>query len=149
MSRPRPPLEYWETASVFAVCEEEKPEPEKIRPAYELIPMGEFTLVFYCPCVQCTGIWSAEHPNNVDNPYFVQRTASGTIPTAGRTIATDTRIIPFGTQVVINGQIFVAEDIGSAIDGNILDVFVYCHFEALQLGRQRAEIYVKVWNDEP
>ena len=115
------------------------PEP---MPLYELVSLGEFTLTAYCPCVLCTEIWSAEHPSRIGTD-FVQKTASGTIPTQGRTIAVDTGVIPFSTIVVINGQEYVAEDRGGAIKNNRIDVFFDSHQEALTFGRQTAEVFIK------
>lgn len=108
----------------------------------EPIPIGEFTLTAYCPCVKCCEIWSAEHPSNIGTG-FVQKTASGTIPTAGRTIAADTSVIPFDTIVLINGSEYTVEDRGGAIKGNRIDIFFNTHSEALQFGRQKAEVFIK------
>ena len=123
-----PPEQYFETLSI------EEPT--------DFISLGEFTLTAYCPCVICCEIWSAEHPSRIGTD-FIQRTASGTIPTAGRTIATDTSVIPFGTIVLINGHEYIAEDRGGAIVGNIIDIFFDCHQEALTFGRQTAEVFIK------
>lgn len=70
----------------------EAPEPitETAAPEPELIELGEFKTTAYCTCVKCCGIWSAEHPSRVGTDY-VQRTKSGTIPTADRTVSVDPR----------------------------------------------------------
>lgn len=104
--------------------------------------LGTFTLTAYCPCVMCCGEWSAEHPSHSGTDY-VQKTTSGTIPTAGRTIGVDPRIIPLGTTVVINGHEYIAEDCGGAIKGQRIDVFCSNHAEALAFGRQTAEVFIK------
>jgi len=114
----------------------------------ELISLGIFRVTAYCPCVICCEIWSAEHPLRIGTD-FVQHTASGTIPQAGRTIATDTNIIPFGTIVVISGHEFVAEDRGGAIRGNRIDIFFDCHQEALNFGVQHLEVYIKNERSNP
>ena len=103
--------------------------------------LGYFEITHYCLCIICCGIYSYQHPRNQWDG-FVQRTASGTVPEQGRTIATDTNVIPFGTEVVIDGHIFIAEDRGSAVTGNIIDKFVECHEEARRLGRRRN---VPIW----
>ena len=118
------------------------PEPASIETEPELESLGEFTLTAYCPCVKCCGEWSAEHPSRVGTDY-IQKTASGTIPTAGRTIGVDPTVIPFGTVVVINGHEYVAEDRGGAINGNKIDIFFEDHDEALEFGRQTAEVFIK------
>ncbi len=52
----------------------------------------------------------------------------------GRTIAVDPSVIPYGTQVIINGHIFTAEDCGGAIKGNRIDIYVSDHDRANALG---------------
>ena len=127
-----------EFIAIHTATEFDKPEPE---PTYEIIELGVFTLTAYCPCVICCEIWSAEHPSRIGTD-FVQKTASGTIPTEGRTIAADINVIPFGTTVIINGHEYVVEDIGGAIQGNRIDVFFYCHDEAWLFGVQEAEVFM-------
>ena len=105
-------------------------------------PLGAFRLTFYCPCAICCGIWSAQHPSRIGTD-FVQRSASGTILTEGRTIAVDTSVIPHGTYVYISRFGWrIAEDTGSAIVGNIIDIFKNCHQTALIYGVQRAYVYI-------
>ncbi len=91
--------------------------------------LGTFRITHYCSCYYCCGGWG-------------NATASGAIPTVGRTIAVDTSIIPFGTRVVINGNVYVAEDTGGAIKGNKIDIFVSDHATALRLGVYYAEVYL-------
>lgn len=93
--------------------------------------LGKYVITAYCTCRICCGVYSG---NN--------RTASGTVPTTNRTIAVDTSVIPFGTKVVINGQVYVAEDRGGAIKGKRIDMFFYTHKEALRWGRRTMEVYL-------
>lgn len=93
--------------------------------------LGTFGITAYCTCRICCGVYSGGN-----------RTASGTVPTANRTIAVDTNVIPFGTKVVINGQVYVAEDRGGAIKGNRIDMFFMTHQEALNWGRRTMEVYL-------
>ena len=60
--------------------------------------LGTFTLTAYCNCAQCCGT-----AGNL--------TASGTVPTAGRTVAMAG--VPFGTQLLINGNVYTVEDLGT------------------------------------
>lgn len=116
---------------------------EKVVAAEPVIQsLGEFTLTAYCTCVRCCEVWSEQHPSKQGTGY-IQKTASGTIPTAGKTIATDTNTIPFGTAVIINGHEYIAEDRGGAIKGNRIDIFFDSHEEALVFGRQKSEIFIK------
>lgn len=94
--------------------------------------MGEFLLTGYCACPICCGAWS-----NIENPI----TASGEIAAAGRTIAADTSMFAFGTRLLINGQVYVVEDRGSAIKGNHIDIFFSTHEEALEWGKRYSDVY--------
>ena len=89
----------------------------------ETVSLGEFEITHYCTCPKCCGKWS----DGI--------TASGTVATENRTIATDPNVIPTGTEVLIDGQVFIAEDTGSAITGNRIDIFVASHDEAINRGR--------------
>lgn len=90
--------------------------------------LGQFKITAYCNCSKCCGKWAG-------GP-----TASGTMPTAGRTIAVDPKVIPLGTKVIINGHIYVAEDTGGAIKGNKIDMFFASHAEALAWGVKYKEV---------
>ena len=87
------------------------------------------TLTAYCPCVKCCG-----KSDGI--------TASGTQATAGRTVAVDTRLIPYGTEISIDGNIYVAEDCGGKVKGYTIDVFFDSHEEALNFGRQTKTVKI-------
>ena len=108
----------------------------------ELIELGEFKTTAYCTCVKCCGIWSAEHPSRVGTDY-VQRTKSGTIPTADRTVSVDPDVIPLGTVLIIDGHEYIAEDTGSAVKGNVIDIYFDSHELAVEYGVQMKTIYIK------
>ncbi|MDO5156162.1 MAG: 3D domain-containing protein [Eubacteriales bacterium] len=93
--------------------------------------LGKYVITAYCTCKICCGVYSGGN-----------RTASGTVPTTNRTLAVDTNVIPFGTRLVINGQVYVAEDRGGAIKGKRIDMFFYTHKEALQWGRRTMEVFL-------
>lgn len=74
---------------------------------------------------------SAEHPQ-----YGI--TASGARVTEGRTIAVDPKVVPMGWWVYIEGIGFRrAEDTGSAIKGNIVDVYFDSLSNAQRFGTKR------------
>jgi len=90
----------------------------------------------YCPCTKCCGA----------NAQGV--TASGKPVTydAGRFVAADTELLPFGTRVQIpgyheGGSVEVI-DRGGAIKGHKIDVFFPSHDEALQWGRRWVAVTV-------
>ena len=97
--------------------------PDSEQPAMHL--WGVCTITHYCPCSRCCGSWAGG------------ATASGTTPTAGRTVAAD---LPFGTRLMINGHEYVVEDRG--VGGMWVDIFVNGHQEALDLGMYKAEVYI-------
>ena len=72
--------------------------------------------------------------------YATGYTASGTLATVGRTVATGWDI-PFGTEVMINGQIYIAEDRG--VDPYQIDILVSDHETALAMGMYYTDVYVR------
>ena len=130
-----------ESESIRAVSEKGLPE----MPEPEYISLGEFILTAYCSCVKCCGVWSMEHPSRIGTDY-VQTTASGTIPNTNKTIGVDPKIISLGSTVIIGGHEYTAEDKGGNIKGNRIDIFFNTHLEAIEFGRQTAEIYIKNFN---
>lgn len=93
--------------------------------------LGSFRLSFYCTCEKCCGA------------YATGQTKSGTTVTEGRTIAVDPKVIPLGSRVYIDGYgVFIAEDIGSAIKENKIDIAVGNHEQALKLGIDEATVYL-------
>lgn len=63
---------------------------------------------------------------------------------SNHTIAVDPSVIPYGSKVVINGKIYVAEDCGGAIKQNCIDIYFDTHEEASDFGVQYAEVYLVV-----
>ena len=87
----------------------------------------------YCCCVKCCG--------KTDGITY-----SGVKATPGVTVAVDTSIIPLGSDVLVDygdGIInyYRADDTGSAINGNELDLCVSSHQEAINLGVRTATVY--------
>ena len=132
-----------QTVEAEALIEEAEPvkEEEPVKePAEETfwMDLGSFEITAYCTgtcCSSGTGI-----------------TASGTVATVGRTIGVDPNVIPLGSTVKIVFQdgtehIYKAEDTGSAIQGNIIDLLCESHESALQFGRQTCRVYVEEINE--
>ncbi len=90
--------------------------------------LGKYRITYYCPCSKCCGIY--------------KKTASGTKPKAGRTISVDPKRIKLGSKVKIGNKTYVAEDTGSAIKGNRIDIFVKTHKEALCKGVRYKKVYL-------
>ena len=109
-------------------------EPYKtVTESEELIPdeapamhlWGNATITHYCNCSTCCGVWAGGG------------TASGTTPTAGRTVAAD---LPFGTRLLINGHEYIVEDRG--VSGCWVDIYCDSHAEALARGMYQTEVYI-------
>lgn len=110
--------------------------PEPPQPEPELLYIGEFTMTGFCPCEQCCGKWAGGN------------TASGTVPTAGRTVGADWSVLPAGTEIYIEGidQYRTIEDkpskaIIERYNGKIIDVYCDSHSAALKIGRQTVKVY--------
>lgn len=110
------------------------PEPRPIPDALGRISLGTFNVTAYCPCKQCCG-------KDEDDPGY-GITAIGTQATEGRTIAVDPDVIPYGTRVYFNGNTYVAEDCGGAINGNHIDLYFDSHEAALEWGYRQREVLV-------
>ncbi len=94
--------------------------------------LGEFVITYYCPESCCCG----EYADGI--------TASGTQATAGRTIAADPDVLPMGSVVIIDGHTYTVEDVGGAIEGNRIDIFMDSHEEALQAGVRTVEVFEEI-----
>lgn len=102
--------------------------------SYKLVYLGDFKLTHYCTekyehiCGTGTGI-----------------TASGTHVTSGRTVAVDPNVIPYGTELYIEGYGWrVAEDCGGAVKESHIDIAVESHELAISLGTQYGGIWILV-----
>ncbi|CAM4402393.1 G5 domain-containing protein [Paenibacillus alkaliterrae] len=98
--------------------------------------LKNFTLTAYSAGVASTG-------KDEDHPQY-GITASGTRVQEGRTIAVDPKVIPIGWWVYIEGIGFRrAEDKGSAIKGNKIDVYFDSSRTATKFGRKKGfTVYV-------
>lgn len=86
---------------------------------------GEFTITHYCGCVDCCGKSDCI-------------TASGAPATEGRTVSVDTDLIPLGSEVLINGVVYIAEDTG--VSGHHIDLYINSHEQALMMGTYRTNV---------
>ena len=75
-------------------------------------------------------------------------TSTGTTPTAGRTVAVDPRVIPYGSEVIISGHTYIAEDCGGAIKGNRVDICFDTHKQALNFGIQYLDVVYVIKEDK-
>lgn len=121
--------------------EEPKKEPKKEKKAQKhfWMSLGEFEITAYCGGTCCSS--------------GTEITASGNIAEEGKTIGVDPNIIPLGSKVKIvfadgTEHVYRADDTGSAINGNIIDLYMESHEDALVFGRQTCKVYIQELNDE-
>lgn len=89
--------------------------------------LGTFEITAYCPDSECSDEWG-------------DMTSTGVRAKEGRTIAVDPRVIPYGSEVKINGHTYIAEDCGGAVKGKTIDIYFDTHEEAVTFGVQYAEV---------
>ncbi|MEF9954427.1 MAG: 3D domain-containing protein [Clostridium sp.] len=89
--------------------------------------LGNFVTTAYCNCTRC----SSGH----------NLTYSGTVPKAKHTISADIDYYPIGTQLMIGDTIYTVEDIGTGVDGKILDIYFDTHQQALNYGMKTVEVF--------
>lgn len=71
--------------------------------------LGEYKITYY---------WPSED-------QYGSMTSTGVTAQEGRTVAVDPSVIPYGTEILIDEHVYIAEDTGSALIGNnIIDIFV-------------------------
>lgn len=107
-----------------------KEESPPVIKADKLISIGEYEITYYCSCSLCCG-----KSDGI--------TASGTKAVEGITVGADTKILPFGSVIYIEGLgERNVQDRGGAIKGNKLDVYVESHEKALKMGRHKSKVFL-------
>lgn len=87
--------------------------------------IGECLVTHYCNCQECCG-----KSDGI--------TASGARATEGRTVSVDTDLIPLGSEVLINGVVYIAEDTG--VSGHHIDLYINSHEQSLQMGTYKTNV---------
>lgn len=101
--------------------------PAETVPAGRWESLGTWKLTAYCPLECCNGKGRA------------WTTASGAPMEAGKTVAVGG--LPFGTELMINGQIYVVQDRG--VKGKHADILFPDHDSALAFGVKKAEVFIR------
>ena len=96
----------------------------------KLKSLGTFRITHYCPCSICCGPWA----DGI--------TSTGVTAQTNHTIAVEPSQIPYGSKVVINGQVYTAEDCGGGITENCIDIYVASHEEAYEKGVYYTDVYL-------
>lgn len=114
----------WSSMTYAAEVEQEVDHAVTVEDNWEYC--GAYKTTGYCPCRKCCG-----KSDGI--------TASGARARAGHTVATG-REFPFGTQLLIDGVVYVVEDRG--VKNGCIDVFYDDHQTAWNHGVQYHEVYV-------
>lgn len=74
-------------------------------------------------------------------------THTGTKATAGRTVAADPEVLPLGSKIILNDTVYTVEDVGSGVQGQMVDIYFDTYEEAYAVtenGWQYAEVWLAV-----
>lgn len=96
--------------------------------ANNLSSMGECKITYYCACKSCSGKWG-------------DVTSTGTRCVEGKTVAVDPSVIAYGTKLLIDGHVYIAEDCGGNVKGDHIDIYLDDHDLTEKLGVK----YTNVW----
>lgn len=103
---------------------------------YRFVYLGDYSITHYCT-------EKYEHICGTGNGV----TSTGTAVTAGRTVAVDPSVIPYGTKLYIEGYGWrVAEDCGGAVNGRHIDMAVDTHANADAMGSRTSGVWILVKN---
>ena len=111
--------------------------------AVKPVSLGEFKLTAYCSCKICCNEYAYNRPIDEDGKEIVYG-AIGEELKENYSIAVDPDVIPYRSEVIINGKTYKAQDCGGAIKGNRIDVYFEDHDDALKFGIQYADVFVKM-----
>lgn len=96
--------------------------------------IGDFKITAYCSCGICCGQYSPENGG-------AGTTASGTIPQAGLTVASDPSVLPLDSYIMFNNHVYHVEDTGGGVNNNHIDLYMNSHQEALNWGVKTLPVY--------
>lgn len=94
---------------------------------YKLVDMGDFKLTAYCPCEKC----SQGHGYKTSTDKTAQE---------GKTIAVDPDVISYGSKVLIGDTVYIAEDCGTDVKGDHIDIFMENHEATKKFGIKHAHV---------
>lgn len=123
----------WVEIPIEGECDcktEMAPQVDVVKSVEEKYKEIEVVATAYCPCYECS-------------EGYGNQTSTGAIAKEGRTIAVDPKIIPYGTEVVIDGKTYVAEDCGGLIKGNEIDVYFDNHKDVDNFGKKNLKVQIK------
>ena len=120
-------------AAAQAAAEEAARQAAAQQAAQQQQHLGKFRITHYCSCSICCGQWSTGSSTVIG--------ASGMVLTPGQSIAVNPAQIPYGSKVMINGQIYIAADTG--VGSNCIDIYTGTnHAVASAGGMYYADVYL-------
>ena len=136
---------------IFAILKEEKAElqdnEEKIEKQVEekteikKTYLGEFILTAYCGCEECCEEYALNRPID-ENGKAIVYGSIGERLFQGVSVAVDPSVIPYGSKIEIDGEVYIAQVCGGAIKENRIDVYFENHSDALSFGVQTKPVYI-------
>lgn len=95
---------------------------EQEKPQERWVSIGDFKITYYGLDITTT-------------------TATGKTPEVGKTIGVDPEVIPYGSTVKIDGEVYEAQDTG-AYKGNLIDILCESEAVSAKLGTHTSEVYI-------
>ena len=95
---------------------------EQEEPEERWVSVGDFKITYY----------------GID---ITAKTETGKTPEVGKTIGVDPEVIPYGSIVKIDGEVYEAQDTG-AYKGNLIDILCESEAVSTQLGTHISEVYI-------
>ena len=133
---------HYEIEVVFEECQPVTLEAIQVEQTQKAkISLGQFTLTAYCSCATCCEEYALNRPLD-ENGNEIVYTASGNRAVQGVTVAVDPIVIPYGTELEIDGNKYIAQDCGGNIKENRIDVYFENHQDAWNFGTQYAEVFL-------
>lgn len=139
------PTVHQQTSTEKATTKAEQPKTVKTKPkkkkSAKYKSLGKFKLTAYCSCAVCCGKYAYNRPTDKNGKPIVCG-ASGKRLKQGVSVAADTSVLPFGTEVVINGHKYIVHDVGGAVKGKKIDVYFENHADAVAFGAKYREVKI-------
>jgi len=116
-------------------------EPQKPQePIFECL--GEFRITAYCSCGICCEQYADNRPLDENGNEIVYGAACIELE-QGVSIAADTSLFPFGTELIIDGHKYIVQDRGGAIKGKRIDIYFSDHQAAYDFGVKYKNVYIE------
>ena len=131
-------------ADAVTPCEEDIPITKEVVEVVEVVSQTDVYNLGVCKI----SAYCKENYPHICNNGDSSSTSTGTTPTPDRTVAVDPKVIPYGSEVIIDGHTYIAEDCGGAIKGNRIDILFETHQEALEFGIQYREVNYVIKEDK-